>query len=722
MIVRAAAAAFLGSFVMFALEPALGRMILPWAGGGPSVWTACLVFFQGALLVGYGAAHLVATRLRPRAQAIVVLAALGLGLAFFPIAIPERDATSTTAVVRALALAAGVPFVALATLAPMLQRWTHAAAPDREPYRLYAASNAGSLVGLVAFPLAETVLGLHAIARVLTVVYVVLFAVAGATALAALRARPAPVARREADVAEEDEAAPESQSGIRVAVAARWLVLALVPSAYLAAVTTHVTVEIAPIPLLWALPLGLYLATYVLAFAGAQRVAKVAGWVLPVCALGVAFVLVAHWMRPAFALGALHLFGFFLAALVCHSELARLRPAPAQATAFYFFVALGGVLGGVVVAVVAPLVFDTYLEYPLLLLFALVLSPPIRARTSPRRDLAFASVVGVVAIATLHWTTSTPGAALPLVFPGLPLLATLVAWGQPRRFALALGAVVAVAGNFADTGQTLHRERTFFGALRVARDSSGTFVVLAHGTTVHGRELIAASKRRTPTSYYARSGPVGDVFDYVRASAASRGTPGDFVVVGLGAGTLAAYALPGEHFTFVEIDPAVVRIAQDPHYFSFLADAFPNGGYDIREGDARLVLSRYGGPAERRASLLVLDAFSGDAIPMHLLTVEAGRIWMAKSELVTIHISNRHVDLGPVVARLAHALGLVAFERDDILVDEEERALGKSASDWMLIGPDRNAIDDLPRGWIVVDADDAPPWTDDRASLLPLLR
>jgi hypothetical protein len=704
---RAILAAFLGSFVMFALEPALGRMILPWAGGGPSVWTACLVFFQAALLLGYGGAHVVATRLRPRAQAAVVLGVLAVGLAFMPIAVPDRGATSTAAVIRTLALAAGVPFVALATLAPTLQRWAHAVTPEREPYRLYAASNAGSLVGLVAYPLAETMLGLHAIARVIAAAYAVLFVAAIATAIARLRAR----AHEASDRAE----APEP---IRAPTAARWLVLALVPSGYLAAVTTHVTVEIAPIPLLWAIPLAAYLATFVIAFAGAPRAAKVAGWILPALALGVAFVVVARWMRPAFPLGVLHVGTFFVAALVCHSELARLRPAPAQATAFYLCVALGGVLGGVLVAFVAPLVFDQYLEYPLLLLFALVLAPPLRAPSLPRLDLPFAVGVGAIAAVTLWWGRSSTSDYRLALFPGLPLLVTASAWGRPRRFALALGLTMALASGFTESGRTLLRERSFFGALRVARDPSGKFTVLAHGTTVHGRQLVDPKLRRIPTSYYARSGPAGDVFDFARSRIAQRGTPGDFVVVGLGTGTLAAHALPGERFTFVEIDPAVVRVATDPKLFTFLSDAFPSGGYDVREGDARVVLPGW----DRKADLLVLDAFSGDAIPMHLLTVEAGRIWTAKAGLVALHVSNRHVDLGPVVARLARELGLVAFERDDILVDDDERALGKSASDWMLLGPERGELEDLPRGWMIVDADEQPAWTDDRASLLPLLR
>lgn len=685
---------------MFVLEPTIGRMILPHAGGGPSVWAACLVFFQAALLLGYVASHALTTRFAPKRQAIVVCAALALGLLFLPTRIGERASSSALGVLATLTLAAGTPFLALSMIAPTLQRWHHAVEPDREPYVLYAASNAGSLVALVAYPFLEPFVGLRAIAIGVTVVYVALIA---AVVIAALPLR------KLADELEENDEEP-----VAAAQAARWALLAFVPSAYLAAVTTHLTVEVAPVPLLWTIPLALYIATFVIAFAGWTRAATLAARALPFFAVAIAFLLVTRIVHPPVTISAIHLVAFFVAALACHGELARLRPHASQLTSYYVWIAAGGAAGSVFVSLLAPLLFDQYLEYPLLLLFALTVRPAPSTARAPRVDVLFALGVGVISIAMTTLARSRSGVLAVVLFPGVALALALVAMSHGRRFALSVALVLATAGVYGAGDRTLFRERNFFGTLRVSKSPNGAFVVLTNGTTVHGRQFADPAKRRQPISYYGRSGPAADLFDLARADHLDE----DVVIVGLGTGTIAAYALPGERWTFIEIDPAVIAIAQNPALFTFLTDAFPHGDLTIREGDARVVLRSM----DHRAGLLVVDAFSGDSIPTHLLTVEAGRLYAEKADLVALHVSNRYADLAPTVARMARDIGWIAMARDDDVLTDEQLAGGLSPSDWIVLAPSDEVLSGIGDAWVRLRADDRAAWTDDRASVLSILR
>ena len=691
MLRRAAVALFLSSAVMFALEPTLAKMVLPLAGGGPSVWAACLVFFQGALLLGYVASHALVTRLGPKRQAVAVCVVLVAGLAFLPTRVSAHATGSSLAVLVALSAAAGVPFVGLSMIGPSVQRWYHEVEPTRDPYVLFAMSNAGCLVALMAYPWLEPHMGLRAITLGVTVAYVALLV---AVLAAALRLRPAP----------ERPMDDEPREPVTRVQAARWALLAFVPSAYLSAVTTHVTIEVAPIPLLWTVPLALYITTFIVAFGGSTRAAPFAARALPLCAAAVAFVLVGRLANPAWLVASLHVAAFFAAALACHAELARLRPHASQLTTFYVWIAVGGAAGSIFVALVAPLVFDQYLEYPLLLLIALTLVPTAKA-SNRRADAIFAVIVAAAAMGTMVLARSRTGTLALVVFPGAVLALALVGMRHPRRFALSIALVLGVAGAYADNGRTLWRERNFFGTLRVSRDA--TFVVLTHGTTVHGRQLVDPARRREPLSYYARSGPAQDVFALHRA--------GDVIIVGLGAGTLAAYARPLEPWTFIEIDPAVVEVARNPKLFTFLSDAFPRGDETVLVGDARLVLATIARPA----GLLVVDAFSGDAIPTHLLTVEAGKLYAEKTDLVALHVSNRHANLTPVVARLARDLGWLAAERDDVVMTDRDAQDGKSPSKWIVMA---RAPEGLPEGWEVLVADGKAAWTDDATSVLPILR
>jgi len=693
MLALVTVAVFVSSVVMFALEPMLAKMMLPHGGGGPSVWTACLVFFQSTLLLGYVASHVVVTRLGPKRQAVALCVALAVGLLSLPVVVANHATSSATSVVLALTVASGAPFFALSMTAPSLQRWYYEVAPSREPYSLFASSNVGCLLALIAYPLVEEHIGLRTQSRITAALYAMLIV---PVALAAVRLWRVPVAPHDTDT--------DVKGGIPVAVAARWALLAFVPSAYLAAVTTHVTVAVSPIPLLWIVPLALYVATFVLAFGGATRAGAVAARALPFFVAGVVFTLLAPLRAFPLVTAAVHIAAFFVAALAGHTELARLRPPAPILTLYFVWIAVGGVAGSIFVALAAPVLFDQYLEYPLLVLGALVCLPSTK-RSSLRWDFLFA-----LGVAGTAWVTMTFARVL---FPALPLASALVAMARPRRFALSIAFILGVGGVYADDGWTLWRERNFFGTLRVSRDAS--FVVLTNGTTVHGRQFIDPKRRGEPLAYYARSGPVQDVFSL------AEGRPGgmrDVVVVGLGAGTLAAYARPQQRWSFIEIDPAAIAVAKNVALFTFLSDAFPSGDYAILQGDARVVLERWQGHAD----LLIMDAFSGDAIPTHLLTVEAGRLYAAKAKLVALHVSNRHARLSTVLARLARDLGWVAVERDDRAITEQDERDGKAASQWVLLAPDADALEGLARTWDVLRPDEQPAWTDDASSVLPILR
>jgi hypothetical protein len=429
----------------------------------------------------------------------------------------------------------------------------------------------------------------------------------------------------------------------------------------------------------------------------------------------------------------LHLLTFFVAAMVCHRALARLRPAPGELTVYYMAIALGGVLGGVFNALVAPIVFDRVAEYPLGLFLACLCLPGVGAAIGQRpMGEAFIPVFigGLSAVLVRNvagLADSAPGALAVILVAGLALLVTVRARRRPLRFALAVAALLLGAGlSEGVDGRVLRRERTFFGVLRVteAVEGDARFHRLFQGTTLHGQQCLAPGRRREPLAYYASTGPIGQVFEAIHARQAAGGAALRIAVVGLGAGTLAAYARPGERWTFYEIDPAVVRIARDPRAFTYLQESRA-GSIAVEVGDARLSLRE---AAEHHFDLVVLDAFSSDTIPTHLLTREALRVYRAKlgtRGLIALHLSNRTVDLGPVVGRLAQDAGLAVRVRHDRNPAAVERRAGKSASIWAVLAEDVEDLGALagdPRwGPPRVEAGD-PVWTDDRSSIVRHLR
>lgn len=731
-----AATLFVSAALLFWVEPMVAKMLLPLLGGTPAVWNTCLLFFQTMLLVGYAYALFASRRLTLRQQIVAQLLLFCVAAISFPIQVSHATAASVPRagnpvlwLLGRLFLLVGLPFFVLSTLSPLLQRWfvatRHESAGD--PYFLYAASNAGSLCALVGYPLAiEPLLALRRQSWLWAILYGAL------TVLVALCAAVALIATREglrAAVEADENAQPEQLLDEKPLTARRramWTLLAFVPSSLMLGVTTYVSTDIASLPLLWVVPLSLYLITLIIAFARRRIVRR--RWVefvMPGVALVFLLAYLSGATRPPWFLVVLHLLFFFIAALMCHGRLADDRPATRHLAEFYLWISAGGALGGLFNALVAPVVFNHIVEYPLVIVIACALIPrragyetkdTARARWL---DLGYAAALGVLTAACalvvvrVGWATTE---SLALVV-GVPLILAYLLRHRPARFALALGAVMLGSAFYRslDT-RTLLTERNFFGTLRVTQDAGRDVHWLYHGTTIHGRQSTQLSKQCEPLSYYHRTGPLASVF------AAFEARPGsvNVAVVGLGTGATAAYARAGERWTFYEINPAVLRIAETPGYFTYLSYCASAVPVNIVLGDARLRLAD--APANTYG-LIVLDAFSSDAIPVHLMTREALDLYFSKlatGGIVLFHVSNRSLDLHPVVADLALSRRLVALASDDNTRDPD-----KETSHWVAVARTPEDLAALAIGgqWKPLAGDPSwRVWTDDYSNIVGVLK
>jgi SAM-dependent methyltransferase len=711
------------------------KMVLPLLGGSPAVWNTCVLFFQSTLLLGYLYAHLGPRLLGVRRHAIFHLVAVLLSLLALPVAIhtmgsPPNVGSPVAWLIQVLTLSLGIPFLLLSSTGPLVQQWF--SAMDRpgnlDPYFLYSASNVGSLLGLVAYPaIIEASLPLRGQARVWTGGYLLLVALlAGcACALWYLPAKPQTLLDR-VPVGEPDTSTAITHSRWRERIA--WVTLAFLPSSLLLGVTTYVTMDIAAIPLLWVVPFALYLLTYVLAFARAPVIRP--EWMAHLQPLLVIpLVVLMFWGRylasPAFL--PLHFAAFFVTAMVCHGRLAARRPGANRLTDYYLWLALGGALGGAFNVLLAPNIFKSVLEYPLLLVLACLVRPSI-AQPSTRvvwKVLGALSAFLVLLAARYALTQyDEPGSGAPMLVWAGEIAASYVAAvvcyrvrNEPRALAATLGAIVA-AWTLAEGARrdVILSKRDFYGIHQVTYNAADSTHVLLNGSTKHGAQSLTPEHRRDPLSYYTRTGPLGDVFREIPAP------PGRAIaVVGLGTGATVAYGVAGERWTVYEIDPTVERIARDPRYFSYLADS--PARIDVVLGDGRLSLTR---AKDSSFSLIVLDAFSSDAIPVHLLTREALGVYFRKltpGGVLAFHLSNRYLNLEPVVARLAADAGAAARIRVNMAHIREH--FGEDVSVWAVLGLDSQSLGGLAtdRRWRPLkELPEINTWTDDYSDVLRVLR
>jgi len=806
--------------LLFLVQPMFAKMVLPMLGGTPAVWNTCMVFYQAMLLAGYLYAHLATRWLGTRRQAGVHLVLMALPWLVLPIAVaaawtPPGDASNPVPwLLMMLLVSVGLPFFAVSASAPMLQAWFadsgHRA--GRDPYFLYAASNLGSMLALVGYPLVvERYLKLAEQSRVWTLGYAALMLLtAGCAVLLWLRRG---VAQSAAGAGLAGEAHPEADDSPQAVptpwLRLRWLALSFVPSSLLLGVTTYISTDIASVPLLWVMPLALYLLTFVLVFArwpgwlsrlvlrrwpGATWLANaldphwICIWLQPFLLVAMALVIFETVTGNMGWIILLHLAAFFVAAMVCHGELARSRPAAKYLTEFYLWMSVGGVLGGAFNAIVAPLAFRSVplvLEYPLAMVLACMLRPPVWRARLPNLSrlldllLPIGLWCGLYVLKNLtqgwsltqrwdlsagwqwldrkpwnwatdlnQWITLRTGKNFGLTEAMLVLgLGGLVAFAfqvRPVRFATGIG-VVLLAGHLWYSGATADRiytDRSFFGVMRVKETTYVPYEdpdleevvaegapaepvryvkhTLIHGSTNHGEQRFDPVGRTRPVTYYFPTGPIGEVFTRLIDPQVHR----QIGIVGLGTGSTAAYGKPGQTFTYFEIDSHVRRIAENPDLFTYLNDTAAK--YEIVMGDAKLSLAKQ---PDGKFDLLLMDAFSSDAIPIHLITREAVELFFKKLKpngILLVHISNRHLDLAPVVGNIAEDLGLVARVCNDseVFFSFEETMQGKFASEVVVVVRDAKRLgplNDDPEWEEIPGDDDVGVWTDDYSNVLAVV-
>lgn len=653
-------AIFLSAALLFAVQPMFTKMVLPRLGGTPGVWSVAMVFFQAMLLAGYAYAHLITRHIPGRGSLVAHLALMAVATFSLPLAIaagwgrPPVDFAELW-LIALFAVSIGLPFFALSANGPLLQAWfARTGHPDAaNPYFLYAASNVGSFLALIAYPFVlEPLTRLGQQTRGWTVLFYMLIALIAACGWTMLRTGKAS--------AEAARAEPAPPPGWREA--ASFVALAAVPSALLVSVTAHISTDIAAAPFMWVVPLALYLVTFVIVFS--TRPILPHRWMVfvePFFIAGLVAVMTLDVTSYTLGVLALNVAAFFAIAMVCHGELNRRRPVAQHLTAFYMWMSLGGVVGGIFSGLVAPNVFNWVAEYPVLIVLAILCRPGFQLPRDWRSWVTWLSALVIVAIAAapafgqqyiasetmFNWTI------------GIMLAIAIAVSAEPLPFAAVIAAVFLIGNLYKPEGGRRESLRSFFGVHKIHETADGQYRVLLHGTTIHGAERLRDDDGHPITgrpeliTYYNPNSPLAETVRAVRERA---GRPIRVAVVGLGTGSMACHSLPGEAWTYYEIDPLVVRIARDPERFSFIAKCAPD--IPVVMGDARLTLAN----SAERYDLIVLDAFSSDAIPIHLMTREAMATYrdrLAGNGVVAMHVSNRHMELASVVAGIAHANGLV---------------------------------------------------------------
>jgi SAM-dependent methyltransferase len=725
-----------GSFLLFLVQPMVARMALPKLGGAPAVWNSAMLVYQALLLAGYAYAHWLSKQ-PSRRQALIHIPLFAIAAIWLPIGLANfeipADGSPIFWVPALLAASIGPLFLAVAAQAPLMQRWYSLAGNQGEPYALYAASNIGSFAGLIAYPLlVEPLLPLAQQTALWSGLYLLLLALIAVCAWKMWSAKPL----AEAELVQTAPASPAITWQTRL----YWMALSAVPSGLMLSTTSHLTTDLMAMPLIWVIPLGLYLLSFSVAFADIRTLANRITQIAPVLLLLAAAVAMMVWGKAvAYGLVASATM-LFVVSVALHGEMYRTRPAPDRLTEFYLIMSFGGMLGGLFCAIAAPLIFDWPWEHPVLILAAALLLP--QARLFAIRDdgvlrgksllllglllVGLVIIMGVKDNIALDRELNMQKAVLTVA--GLFLCLVLI--GERLSYTLGVLALLIANGGWynAMLSASDTRWRSYFGTYTVNGGADSGMRWLSHGTTLHGIQISATPT--TPVSYYGPNSGVGLAFsraDELYGKGAALG------VVGLGTGTLACYAKPGQPWHFYEIDPLVATIARDKGLFTYLKSCTPDAKIHI--GDARLTLAAQ---PKGTFSMLAIDAFSSDSVPLHLLTKEAFEVYrraLKPDGLLLVHISNRHIDLNTVVA--AEAKGgkwASAIRHDNPPLDDVSR--GMRGSYWVAFSADEGKLAQLtglvadketkgvyrPKEWTkLFDPGKTTRWSDDYASVLPHL-
>jgi len=724
MLVLYALTLCVSSFLVFLVQPMVGKAILPLYGGTPAIWNACMLFFQLILLAGYAYAHFSLKQLQLKRQPVVHLILLLTAFLLLPITIgvgsvPPPEISPPLFLLYKLLIAVGLPFFLVSSTGPLLQRWFMGTGhpSGKDPYFLYAASNIGSLVALLGYPLLfEPGMSLDGQSSLWAWGYALLFVLILSCAIPLWRRSPITSVEQQSSGEDSPPKHPAPTWEKRL----YWLFAAFVPSSMMLGTTAHITTNVAVLPLFWVLPLAIYLLTFILTFASKPLIPH--RWmtrlfpmiVLPLGAMIFLKIPGADWMTVP-----CHLFLFFIIAMVCHGELVRTRPPGQHLTGFYLWMATGGMLGGLFNTLLAPVIFNRVIEYPLALVFACLLLP----RKDKKKginwlDFALPVSLAVLTVALIFGLSSADLAGsrtgLMVLFL-VPAVITFCFYEKPIRFALSLIVVFAAIGYAVEVqdGTTQYVSRNFFGVKRVVIDNRGEIRKLAHGATVHGGQFIDPEKGKHAISYYHRIGPVGDVF------LALTQNPGEkrIGIVGLGVGLAAGYSAENLNFTFFEVDQQVEDIARNPKYFTYLENCGDN--CEVVIGDGRLAIQE---TPDEFFDVIILDAFNSGTIPLHLLTVEAVESYLRKLRpdgFLAFHISNHFVDLVPPLAQIAAHLNLSCIAREDL-----DEFYGKEPCHFLVMSSSSHGIDWLKQHpyWETVPLLEAPLWTDQKSNLLSALK
>ena len=731
---------FLSATLLFLVEPMIAKMMLPMLGGTPAVWNTCLVFYEATLLLGYLYAHALTKWLDRKLQIVlqvilVLLPLLILGLLPLHLRsgwLPPDNSNPIPWIMSLLLVSVGLPFFALASNAPIAQRWfafsSHKSAND--PYFLYAASNAGSLIGLLSYPLLlEPLLHLSQQNHLWTYIYILFVAMTAASALLIWKT---PKINNGAGASiETHEIEPEAWK-----TRLRWVALAFVPSSLTLGVTNAITTNVPAIPLFWVLPLAVYLVSFILVFAKQPLISH--GWMLrrlPFIILIGLFPTLSRLKFPFSLLLVLYLVLLFAIAMVCHGELARSRPKIHRLTEFYLWISFGGVLGGAFNVLVAPVIFHSVLEFPLVLIMSALLCPQINQKDLSKVGNSWKHFMDWLLPLSLGLTMASIilllqhkgiriGRPLTILIFGYSMIWCLSFSKRRLRFALGLAALLIASSFYTGAfGHILDTERSFFGVYYVTNSSDGRFRYLLSNGTLHGVQSLDPRYSLEPLAYYTKQGPAGQIVHAVEANMPRA----RWAIVGLGAGTMACLAPADQAITYYEIDPLVVRIAQNSRYFTLLKDCAPKASIIL--GDARLKLKN---APDSRYGFIALDAFSGDSIPVHLLTREAIALYLSKLTphgILAFHISNLYLNLAPTLGNLARDAHLVCMIESDAPLSKIQQSQGRLPSTWVVMARNQNDLSGLVRDesisprWIPLKGqDNAEVWTDDYSDLLRILK
>ncbi len=772
------------SFLLFLVQPMIGRMLLPSLGGTPAVWNACVLFFQAILLGGYAWAHYGPPKLGMRNHLLVHLSLLAIVCFLLPMQLVEDwavpvDSNPLGWLIGQLVVCVGLPFFVISSSAPLLQRWFGSIGKEdeSEPWFLYAISNTGSLVALISYPfLFERYMGLTNQGWFWTGGFMLLAIMFVFCAHMTLKRAPQEILAR--------SLTKEYSKPLSWHKRFKYIILAAIPSSLMLGVTTVVSTDVGSFPLMWSIPLALYLLTFVFVFAKRTLIPhRWLTYVMPLLLLLMPLISLIDAGQNPIHLISVHFGVFFVVAMVCHGELSRLRPSVSQLTEFYLMMSIGGVVGGAFNALFAPIMFNGILEYPLMLIAACwVLPNRVNAKTvDAEKTISNASEtsssfslrniwnqigIGPVLVAAclaIAWlvinSVELPTLARIAVGYGIPAIICYTIIESPKRFAIGYACLALACPGLMNIRDVITKERGFFGVNEVALIGDGEYRILVNGQTVHGKQRTSQSANPEPLSYYHKDGPIGDVFEFYGSSQKQ------VAAVGLGVGSLAAYCHEGQTFDFFEIDPVVCKIAQDERYFNYLSSA--EGQVNLILGDARIQLDairercrekvkpdsrsnltpvslssieRNETPATQSMTtsavddgdsyydLMVMDAFGSDAVPLHLMTAEAVELYLDLLDddgLLVFHVSSKFIDFAPIGAGITEHFGLASAIKVDLPSKEIQESDGRNPCIYMVMSRDESLVQKFlssDRGWRKIDSSKKRIWTDEHANVLDVMK